>query len=279
MAMLNLASRDFDATHKMLVMPNCVDFEGAEAWGLRPGTVTWFPSKNISFPVAQVHELGHNFGHDHSAKGLSPYGDDTGFMGNQALWTDEGSIMCFNAAKMWHFAWYSSFHRNVYPYAQSYKGSLAGLHDVRSGYVSTGSADFIVRAMEGDDEIYIMFNRMEGANRGVRGSQDMVTITRQHGAAAPSMWLGQLGSGQVYTYANWAGSGKNLIIKNCAMTFAERESRADIIMYVEGVTHAECEGSVSEGQCADIQGWYDADGPAYSKFKLQRYSLCVCYFQ
>ena len=43
---------------KMIVMPDCVDFEDAAAWGQTPGDLTWLPSRHASYPIAQVHELG-----------------------------------------------------------------------------------------------------------------------------------------------------------------------------------------------------------------------------
>lgn len=46
------------ADYGAFVLPGTVDFEGAIAYGYKPGVFTFFKSFAASIPVVQVHELG-----------------------------------------------------------------------------------------------------------------------------------------------------------------------------------------------------------------------------
>lgn len=49
-----LKYKNIDRTHTMLVMPDCVSWEGGEAWADINGVYSYIPSKNASFPMVQV---------------------------------------------------------------------------------------------------------------------------------------------------------------------------------------------------------------------------------
>ena len=40
-----------DRSHTLIVMPNCVDFEGAAAWAESPGSKSWYRSLYASLPL------------------------------------------------------------------------------------------------------------------------------------------------------------------------------------------------------------------------------------
>ena len=82
-------------TNKMIVLPDCVSFNGAAAWGQLMKTTTWFQSMTVAYPGTQVHELGHNWGMGHSGNSSDTFGDGTVYMSNKMEWNEEGSKMCF----------------------------------------------------------------------------------------------------------------------------------------------------------------------------------------
>ena len=49
-----IAGLNIYSDHIMYIMPNCVDFDGAEAWGEMNGEATWIPTKNASVALVQV---------------------------------------------------------------------------------------------------------------------------------------------------------------------------------------------------------------------------------
>lgn len=287
-AVAEIASLDWSADFKTIIMPDCVNFEGAAAWGETPGDTTWILSKYSSYPVTQVHEFGHNLSHRHSGKGTSEYGDDTGYMGNKASWTDAGSKMCFNGAKLWYFQWYSDFHRSVNPNTISYAGKLVGITDVQSGEIATDSEnDVIIRLFGEAEQLFVIFNRSESFNSQV-AEGDRVTITEQANEYSVSMLKASLGEGEEYITAD--GS----VIKNCGISYGSPYV-ANVIIYKPGFTSAVCsddfsssfttttssgtsvsastsnsdinESSVSSDVnsiCSDVPYWHDSDGPAFN---------------
>lgn len=287
-AVAKMTSLDWVADFKVIIMPDCVDFGTAAAWGETPGNTIWIPSRYSSYPVTQVHEFGHNLGHRHSGKGISPYGDDTDYMGNKASWSDVGSKLCFNGAKLWYFQWYSDFHRTVNPAVNAYEGQLAGITDVRSGEVTPQSGkDVIVRLIGETEQLFILFNRSELFNSQV-AEADRITITAQASEYNSSMLVASLGVGEEFTTSD--GS----IIKNCGITYGSPDF-AYIIIYRPGVTSAVCtfndvsssdfdvssglstnstntstttiissSGNETTAVCSDVSDWYDADGPYFN---------------
>ncbi len=64
-AKLSINNLGIDTTLVMMVMPNCVNFGRGEAWGEMNGQYTFYKSEHASFPMVQVHEIGHNLGMGH----------------------------------------------------------------------------------------------------------------------------------------------------------------------------------------------------------------------
>jgi hypothetical protein len=221
----------------MVVMPDCLDWDNAAGWGQTPGRVTWYPSQYASLPVTQVHELGHNFGHRHSGKGGISYADDTGYMGNTALWTDAGSKMCFNPAKTWWFGWFSDHHKTVRVSSSSQTGTLiAASHEY-----AVGSSDIVIRIIAegtGNKDLYVMYNGASGANSGVIGSRNQILITEQRSQSDESSWVAGLSANQ-----SWSKSweyGKTLVIKNCAIEWSATP-RATIVIAHSGDSALNCQ--------------------------------------
>lgn len=272
-----LRNASIDAQLKMFILPDCVDFQGAGAWGQTPGQITWFPSRYASYPITQVHEVGHNFGMRHSGKNGVSYADDTDGMGNKGIWSDIGSQMCFNGAKTWYFGWYSEYHKYVNPENWAFKGDLAPVTDVSR---FTSSHDMVLQLKSGTQAVlFVIFNRAEAFNKDV-GDPDTVVITQQYYSFSESTWKASLKAGETYTQPNWNGSLNTLVVKNCGITLSDQSADmnavdvATVIAYVDGVTSASCPGETGqqnnfqndgpqtsvETACQDTPNWYDMGG-------------------
>jgi len=236
---INNANIDFI----MAVMPNCVDWENAAGWGQTPGKITWFPSEYASLPVTQVHELGHNFGHHHSGKGGIPYADDTGYMGNTALWSDVGSKMCFNPAKTWHFGWFSNHHQVVTVSSSSFTGTLVGASNEDIASLNDKIVIKIVAEGTGNKDLYIMYNGATGANQEVRGSRNQIVITEQASNNGVSSWMAGLSNApNTQSWSKSWGSGNTLVVKNCGIVWGSPGSptRATIVIAHSGASALNC---------------------------------------
>jgi hypothetical protein len=276
-------------THKMIIMPNakssngqgCVDFRGGAAWGQVNRSITWFQSKSASYPAVQVHEFGHNLGMKHSGApdsngNFKEYLDGSGYMGNRAIWDEEGSNMCFNAAKMWYFQWWSSFHKTVWASSTIQSAKLIPLADVKKDRYVSGS-NMLLQVPSTDSTLYMIFNRAKGVNEGVRADANKVVITEQNGRTVVSKRKAALGRGDSYRQGNWNGSGKTLVVKVTDINYGSYADIADLQIYFEGTAP-----DVSSG-CKDIvprgrNKWYDADGADYDcNWYANKASNCASY--
>lgn len=250
-----LKYKNIQRTHTMFVMPDCVNWEGGEAWADINGSYTFIPTKNASYPMVQVHEMGHNFGHRHSAKNGSSYGDDTGYMGNQVPWTDAGAKMCFNAAKLWHFGWSEEYHWTNKPENFGLEKHLVGIGETSNrGYLMSNDHKSIIR-LESlsyyNDDLFLNYNHKYGPNSEVAGDENKVVITEQEGRSSSSTWKAALDAGQTYTQSGWGSNGETLVVKNCGFTksmwgLEPKVASARIIVYLQGKTYKSCDGSSND---------------------------------
>jgi hypothetical protein len=220
-------------------------------------------------------------------------------MGNKAVWTDEGSAMCFNAAKTWWFGWFSNNHRTVRVSSSAYTGIM-----VSPGQSTlAGSNDIVIRILaegNGNKDLYVVFNLAAGANSGVVGSRNQIVIIEQSSATAESMWIAGLSGGNSWQKANW-GSG-TLVVKNCAINWGtpttakiviayssssalncnsyvsspnvllDNQSTAgqipakfdDTQLFTSSQLQAPAEPEYPKAVCEDISGWHDSDGPSFN---------------
>ena len=261
-------------THRMIVTPDdkCVNFHKAAAWGQVGRSVTWYPSNTASLPATQVHEIGHNFGMMHSGNdttnGFEEYADATGYMSNRMSWSKDGDKMCFNAAKMWYFGWYSANHEEMEPSANEKSVGLIALDDLRTGKYEGGEKKSILRlnAGVGQGDLFIMFNRRKGMNEEVRGDADKVVIVEQKGRSAVSRWKGAIKNGATYSQVNWGGvEGNTLYIKNVFATMNAESSSEYDYSTIQVYTSATPSSAPPDSKCTDNpQGWYDSDGADYN---------------
>ena len=264
-------------THRMIVTPDdkCVNFYKAAAWGQVGRSLTWYPSNTASLPATQVHEIGHNFGMKHSGKettnGFEEYADATGYMSNRMSWSKDGDKMCFNAAKMWYFGWYSANHRELTPSANTASVDLLALDDLRTGKYQGGELKSLMRlsAGAGQGDLFIIFNRRKGMNEEVRGDADKVVIIEQKGRTAVSHWKGAIENGATYCQANWGGvQGNTLFIKNKFARMNAESSNQHDYSTIEVYTSVREKCPTSTQQCSDKSvknlAWHDSDGADYN---------------
>eukprot|EP00557_Chaetoceros_sp_GSL56_P003157 CAMPEP_0176495950 /NCGR_PEP_ID=MMETSP0200_2-20121128/10937_1 /TAXON_ID=947934 /ORGANISM="Chaetoceros sp., Strain GSL56" /LENGTH=522 /DNA_ID=CAMNT_0017893877 /DNA_START=1696 /DNA_END=3260 /DNA_ORIENTATION=- len=180
----------------------------------------------------QMHELGHNFNLAHSG-GLNgaTYTDHTCLMGNP-LYSDDVGKMCFNGAKSWQIGWYDDRKIMINPNLSgftSWSGRLIGI----ANYDSTGNEPVVVKIETGTAaDQFIAFNRATGVNSQNDEADDEVTIVEVTGnngeGYAQSFLKAHLVQGESYTYVNWAGSGRNLIVKANVINIGVNPGYADI---------------------------------------------------
>lgn len=268
-----------DYTSKIMILPNEVDFRGGAAWAALNGNTIWVHDQFAKFPMVQIHEYGHLLGMHHSGKGDKTYADNTGYMGNQLPWNEDGAITCFNPAKTWYLGWYSWRHITVNPTQSAFNDNLVSLDDVVNS--NAGVVKMIVRVIGDQNEFFIMFNRAKGVNEGAVGYRDQVVITQQNSESSVSYVMAGLGDGQYWTYDNFGGTNKRLVIKNC-YTSSESRDTAKVLIYIQGQNDQSCseqvittaesgwneDNNVSESDnvdsCQSFDWWFDSDGPKYN---------------
>jgi len=219
-AAAGLITRD----HILIVCPNEVDFNGAAAWGSTGGVITWYRSQFASFPVIQVHEIGHNLGHSHSTA------DPTCHMGNRGSWTDVGTKFCFNGAKTFVNGWYSEYHHTMDPLTETFYGKMYGINTVRDRSIPSDGKVVIRLTNDNEWPWYLIFQRQIGANAGIPQDGDKVVITVQEKETrSKSSWKKALGEFESEPF-QWAG--ESLEIRVCRINLGE--SSAEVMIGKQG---------------------------------------------
>lgn len=281
-ALSQMSNKSYWATHKVIILPDCVDFGGAAAWGETPGDTTWYKAQYANYPVTQVHEMGHNLGLRHSGRGNDAYGDGTGYMSAMVPWSDEGARMCFNPAKLWYLGWYSAYHHAINPLTNAYIGNLVPIDDVANKKWLVSAQDVVLKVQSNNDYVFIAYNRAKGANAQVVHEANNVVITQQQGQFSESLFEGSISSTDTtHTINNWGNSGQQLVIKLCDINTTWQSNAYDyakIIVYVNGKTNIDCNGNSSSATANDAftssssntskcpldDTWYDIDGPYFN---------------
>lgn len=165
---------------------------------------------------------------------------------------DDGPLICFNGAKSWYLGWYSDKHVAITQAMLPWRGKLVGIDDYLSGQIT--EADNYVIANIGDlsVDLFIMYNRQEGVNSGLRANgQDpgilsdgnRVTITNQTAFIAKSRQLGSLdeNSEEDFRRGNWAGTGNDLVIQVCKQQLGTPDYAKMLIYLDDGSGAPDCD--------------------------------------
>lgn len=227
-------------THRMYVLPKSVEFNDVAAYATIAGYTSVFHDEMSSYPSITIHEIAHNFDHDHSTKGYSEYGDRTCMMGLNRPWADDGPRACFNGAKSWEFAWYSDRHLRIDPRVENFRGKLISIDDYLNKKAKSDDEKTVIR-IDGlnDADLFLIYNRAKGVNAGVNEFRNMVTIVEARAYNDYSYWRGALSDGEEYRSQNWNKSGKKLIVKVCK-TVKGNLDYASVIIYLNKKNNVSC---------------------------------------
>ncbi len=213
-------------------------------------------------------------------------------MGNRVPWTDKGAKMCFNAAKMWYFGWFSQYHSSNKPEKWGLSKKLIGIAEAnnRGHLVSDEKAVIRVQSLNSTPtSLFVMYNHNIGPNSEVIEDENKIIISEQGYVSSSSTRRAALGAGEEYRTSNWAGTGRTLVIKNCGLQTgswgnAPRLAAAHVIVYVEGKTFKSCPSTGNDnnnnnnnnnnndqkdefeetGRCIDYPGFHDFYGEDYN---------------
>ncbi len=138
----------------------------------------------------------------------------------------ERPIQCFNPAKNWQLGWYSSQAVEIDLLSQGdFVGTLVGVDD----FEDTPSSRYVVLKIEnGDTDLYVGYNRRKGINRGTQQAIDKVLIVEQGDDYSPSMKLGQLSVGGIFTVVDYRGSGNKLSITFTSLSADLDEAQVEV---------------------------------------------------
>ena len=149
-----------------------------------------------------IAEIGHNIGLAHSGE-TATYDDQTGMMG-YSYESDDGPVMCFNAAKNWQLGWYP---QGEYAVVNSFfEGKIFGIADYGAfinGDLNVGNGEIIMAKLidsAAGEDWYVSFNRDTGINSGTVEGQDQVLVHKrpQGTGYAESSLMTKLSTGGVY---------------------------------------------------------------------------------
>jgi hypothetical protein len=234
----NGANFESNYDHIVYILPSVVDFGGAAAYAYLNGRRSVFSDLNGSYPVVQVHELGHNYDFHHSGK-ESSYDDPTCLMGNSQDigWNFERGKMCFNAAKSYHSDWYNDRRTSFDAVVNPFEGTLWGV----ANYPNDGipHENYVTVQIRGPTRtFYMTFNRQAGINSDAIAGKNQVTIvsTADTSRNVESKLEAMLSEDEKFVFGNFS-NGKALIIEVCRILENER---AQVIAYVEDTTFASC---------------------------------------
>lgn len=164
---------------------------------------------------------------------------------------DDGPLMCFNGAKSWYLGWYGDKHISITQSMLPWRGKLVGINDYLNGEITEADNFVIANIRDSSVDLFIMFNRQEGVNSGLRANGvdpeiledgDKVTITNQLGSSETSFQLGSLNETSTdFRRGDWDGTGKTLTVHLCELQFGTPDFAKMLIYLDDGTGAPDCD--------------------------------------
>jgi hypothetical protein len=143
---------------------------------------------------------------------------------------DDTPLMCFNAAHSWELGWYNENgkegHLTLPPGPISWDGQLVGIDDYLYTDDFVNGQHRVVVKIESPttsdyNDLYIMYNRMEGVNNETHSHGDKVTVVSAQ-ALDGQTWLEAFiteDNVEGHRFTDWDGNGNDLVIEVCERVF------------------------------------------------------------
>ncbi|KAL7543067.1 hypothetical protein ACHAXR_012379, partial [Thalassiosira sp. AJA248-18] len=228
--------------HVMFVIEKCYTDCGWAAYAYVNSWLSIYQGNNYRYVAVQMHELGHNLNLAHSG-GIDgkTYTDHTGLMGNP-YYEDEEGAMCFNPAKVFQIArgvgsWFNENDHDIKEWnsgttgGTNWSGKIIGIADYKN---NPNSRPVVVKLESGGpNDLFVGFNRAEGNNKEVADARDQVTVIEagNDGLGYSQSYLkATLSEGEVYSIANWRGSGLELTIFVREINIGSNPGYADVLI-------------------------------------------------
>ncbi|KAL3804560.1 hypothetical protein ACHAWO_005455 [Cyclotella atomus] len=190
-----------------------------------------------NYVSGQMHEIGHKLNFAHSNEALGPYKDQTGMMG-YSYGSDDGPLMCFNAAKSYQTGWYPT--KTVTPVTSScgdFDGKLFGVSDYgKAG--GPGTTIIKINVSNGGPDFFINYNKQSGVNSGTKEAGNQVTIVSAAGEGtgyAESELVAKLIAGASYTISNFEGTGKDVTVTFEGLDTTVSPNPARVVISYDGM--------------------------------------------
>lgn len=184
---------------------------------------------------AQVHEVGHNLGLDHSNEGSVTYGDQTGMMG-YSYNSDDGPQKCFNAAKNYQLGWYNQQQESYDPLSSASKTFV--MNGVANYQDSNSSGKLItlrlINQSLGRNDYYVGYNRASGANQGTDEAANKIVIVRKPTGGPTGggeSWKdAELEVGESFRISNYRNGGSDVIIMYESVTTDKNDATISVTL-------------------------------------------------
>lgn len=217
------------ADHVMFCLPAIsmpgIAYAAVNSW-LSAYENTWCLS-----PSAQMHEIGHNIGLDHSGE-TGTYDDKTGMMG-YSYSPLESPKMCYNAAKSWQLGWYTEKQETYIPQCAPVEVTVGSVIDFPRPEVDRVLLQ-LLQPTNGVDHYYMTYNAAASFNVETKEAGNRLIINKQGGngvSFSPSLLVAKLdanGSFVINDYDGIAGDSLIVTFKN-RVGYLGREALVEIV--------------------------------------------------